>query len=295
MVGDLVDFFGARMAARVLLSNDDPTQIVRKNRRLRVSAEELFQLRRRYPARPGLDDVEAVISFLSRRSFQVLTPEHPHWPGALNDLGPHRPVVLYARGTLEVVSTPSTLTAVVGTRKPSISGAHAARVIGDELALAGQVIVSGGALGIDAIVHRCAIRNDTPTVLVAATGCDRVYPREHHSLFEKVAEQGVVLSETPPGREISPKSFLARNRIIAALASHTIVVECPVRSGALSTASHAATLGRVLSAVRYSLTTEDNEGNERLFEEWGAEQILLGTPRFVSESPNQISRTPVAV
>jgi len=92
-----------------------------------------------------------------------------------------------------------------------------------------------------------------------------------------------VVSETPPSKAISPRSFLARNRLIAAMSSSVIVVECPTRSGAISTASHAATLGRALFALFYDHPRPENEGAQRLIEEWNATVISVSTDSDNSE------------
>ena len=173
--------------------------------------------------------------------------------------------------------TAQTLIAVVGTRRPSVSGARAASLVSDSLVNQGITIVSGGALGIDAIAHRSALAAQRPTIVVGATSLDCHYPREHAALFEHVAREGLVVSETPPSKAISPRSFLARNRLIAAMSSAVIVVECPTRSGAISTASHAATLGRELFALSYDHPRPENEGAQRLIEEWNATVISVST------------------
>lgn len=247
-VGQLVDEIGALQAARVI-----------KNR---GGARSL----------PTAADVDHAVHRLHSLGAEILYPGHPGWPSSLDDLGPHKPLALFVQGSAEVLSA-GRLTGVVGTRKPSRTGIESATLLSDHLVHNGHTLVSGGALGIDAIAHRAALRAGAPTVAVVATGLDRSYPREHERLFGAISTCGAVVSERPPGAAVGPTSFLSRNRVIAALAHQSVVVECPVRSGALSTASHASALGRDLFAVTYATSREHNAGAERLIDEWGATPI----------------------
>jgi len=247
-VGQLVDEIGALRAARMVTNKT-------KTRPLPTAAQ-----------------VDHALHRLHSLNAQMLYPGHPGWPAGLDDLGPHKPLALFVIGNTDALST-GRMTAVVGTRKPSRTGIESATLLSDHLVLNGHTLVSGGALGIDAIAHRAALRAGAPTIAVVATGLDRSYPREHERLFSAVAHSGALVSERPPGAVVSPTSFLARNRIIAALAHQSVVVECPVRSGALSTASHASALGRDLFAVTYTTATEHNAGAEKLVDEWGATPI----------------------
>lgn len=275
VAGLLIGELGPRRAAGVLNGTEDPRVSIRREKISEISPDELARLRHRYPRRPNREQVDTVYRILRRLTISLIEPGDPRWPDTLDHLGPHAPLLLFARGDTSLMAQTERLVAVVGTRKPSIEGARAARTIASGLASAGVVSVSGGALGVDAIAHRFALQQLVPTVLVAATPLDRAYPREHRGLFDAVASRGLLLSETPPTATISPSSFLARNRIIAALSQHTIVVECPAQSGALNTASHAAQLGRELWAVHYPVEHDTNRGYRRLVEEWGARPLQL--------------------
>jgi DNA processing protein len=247
-VGQMVDEKGALRAARALKSH------VHRGRL------------------PSASDVDHALHRLEGLGVDVIYPGHPWWPRSLDDLGPHKPLALFLRGRADLLSR-GRRTAVVGTRKPSRTGIESATMLSEHLVHNGHTLVSGGALGVDAIAHRAALRAGKPTVCVVATGLDRSYPREHERLFDSIAQWGVVVSERPPGATVGPTSFLARNRLIAALAHQSVVVECPVRSGALSTASQATALGRDLFAVTYSTAREENAGATRLIDEWGATPI----------------------
>jgi len=247
-VGQMVDEIGALRTARALKSHLHMRNL------------------------PRASDIDHALHRLQRLGAEMIEPSHPSWPKSLDDLGPHKPLALYVRGNPDLL-TGERLTAIVGTRKPSRTGIESATILSERLTANGHTLVSGGALGIDAIAHRAALRAGKPTVAVVATGLDRSYPREHERLFDSIAHWGAVVSERPPGATVGPTSFLARNRLIAALAHQSVVVECPVRSGALSTASHAITLGRDVFAVTYSTPREQNAGGTRLIDEWGASPI----------------------
>lgn len=272
IAGEYIERWGAVVAAKKAFS---AAKKLRRHRLGPISTRDphLVNLIQRYPTIPSKRSVDEAIDWCDRRNIAVTLPGDALWPRSLDDLGPHRPLLIFSRGQLEILSEPQSLVSVVGTRRPSVTGASAARDICQTLVHSGLTLVSGGALGIDAIAHRAALKAGVHTVVVAATSVDRDYPREHARLFESVAATGLLVSETPPGKNISPTSFLARNRVIAALSKATIVVECPVRSGALSTASHAATLGRALYSVTYRFDSPDHGGNQRLIEEWGAQPL----------------------
>lgn len=283
VVGALVQECGPRLAAQVVAKKRSPQEL----RHTGLSAEELTTLVRRRTHIPSRADVDQALWRCSVEGITLIDRSSQWWPVSLNDLGPHQPLLLALQGDPRFLSK-APLTAVVGTRKPSRDGAHSAHVFSEALVARGHTVVSGGALGIDAISHRAAVRAGAPTVAVVATGLDRSYPREHRGLFRAIAQRGAVVSEVLPSAELTPASFLARNRIIAALSQATIVVEAPVRSGALSTASHAATLGRELFAVDPRVATEHNAGFSRLVDEWAARPLALGEQALADEHEPQI-------
>ncbi|MDX6657267.1 MAG: processing protein, partial [Solirubrobacteraceae bacterium] len=139
--------------------------------------------------------------------------------------------------------------AVVGTRRASPDGLEIARGLGRGLAAAGVTVVSGMALGIDSAAHEGALQAGGPTVAVLAGGADVAYPRSKRGLHVRIGECGAVVSEMPPGFVPRRWCFPARNRIIAGLASVTIVVQAALRSGSLITAELATDLGRDIGAV----------------------------------------------
>jgi DNA processing protein len=169
--------------------------------------------------------------------------EYPEALGELHD----PPAVLWSKGDWRTLTAP--IVAIVGTRRATSYGLRVAREIAGALARAGACIVSGMALGIDACAHRAALDAGGRTVAVLGTGTDVVYPRANSALYREIVERGLVLSELEPGARSDAGSFPRRNRIIAALAQLTIVIEAPVRSGALITSRVALEMGRDVAAV----------------------------------------------
>jgi len=171
------------------------------------------------------------------------------FPAGLRDAA-DAPWMLVGRGDpalLERLALDEAVT-VVGARRASTYGREVARQLGRELASAGLAVVSGLAFGIDACAHRGALESGL-TVAVLGCGADIAYPAAHRSLWRQIGERGLVLSELPPGAGAWRWTFPARNRIMAALAGMTVVVEGAERSGSLITADLAADLGRDLGAV----------------------------------------------
>lgn len=216
------------------------------------------------PRLTGLD-LRRELDVLARRGGRVLVPDDPQWPAALADLGTDAPPCLWLLGDPEALSRPAV--AVVGSRACSPYGAEITNTLTTELAADGLVIVSGGAFGVDAAAHRATLAGDGVPVAVMAGGLDRFYPLGNAALLAEVARRGAVVSEVPPGSSPMRQRFLSRNRLIAALAEVTVVVEASWRSGALNTAGHAAELGRTVAAVPGPVTSSTSAGCHRLIRE----------------------------
>ncbi len=160
------------------------------------------------------------------------------------------PTVLFGRGDtglLDRLGSQGAVT-ITGARRATLYGREVARALGYDLAAAGLVVVSGLALGIDACAHRGAIDGGR-TVAVLGCGPDVAYPASHRSLWRRIEETGLIVSELPPGATPWRWTLPARNRIMAALSGMTVVVEAVERSGSLLTADLAADFGRDLGAV----------------------------------------------
>jgi DNA processing protein len=172
--------------------------------------------------------------------------EEDDYPELLHESG-NMPPALFYKGNFECLHGPAV--AIVGTRSASTYGRACAFKFGQALAKAGVTVVSGGALGIDAEAHKGALEGGGKTAAVLATGVDTVYPRVHYGLFQRIAESGCVLSQFALGSKIADYKFLIRNVLVAALSSAVLVIEAPMRSGAISTATAANELGRDVFVV----------------------------------------------
>ena len=208
----------------------------------------------------------------SKQGIRFVVPGDEEWPDSLDDLAhaPHLherggvPLGLWCRGPLRLDEAAERAVAVVGSRSATTYGADVAAGIGGTLARASWTVVSGAAFGIDQAGHRGALANRGPTVAVLACGADRAYPAAHRNLIDYIADMGLVVSEAPPGCAPTRVRFLARNRVIAALARGAVVVEAAVRSGALNTASWAGGLGRTVMGVPGPVTSAPSAGVHQL-------------------------------
>jgi len=186
------------------------------------------------------------------------------YPGSLRD-ATDAPWALIGRGDSRLLDglEPFGTVTIVGARRATSYGREAARELGRELAGAGMVVVSGLAFGIDACAHRGAV-DVGRTIAVLGCGPDVAYPASHRSLWRRICERGLVISEFPPGATPWRWTFPARNRIMAALAGMTVVVEAATRSGSLITTDLAADLGRDLGAVPGPVTSRASAGPNAL-------------------------------
>lgn len=189
----------------------------------------------------------------------VVTRGASGWPAALASLGTSEPFALYVRGAADLDAAWRDGVAIVGARSSTAYGSHMAADLASGIAAAGRAILSGGAYGIDASAHRSALAAEGPTIAVMAGGVDRLYPTGNDALLRAVMEEGAVVSEVPPGFAPHRSRFLTRNRLIAT-ATATVVVEAALRSGALSTARHAAGLLRPIGAVPGPATSPSSAG-----------------------------------
>ncbi|HXW46570.1 MAG TPA: DNA-processing protein DprA [Streptosporangiaceae bacterium] len=205
-----------------------------------------------------------------QQGLRLICPGDPEWPSQLDDLADARPLLLWARGSADVRYSCLRAVAVVGARAATGYGKNVGLQLAAALAERGITVISGGAYGIDESAHRGALAADGLTVAVLAGGLCYGYPKGHAEMFEAIAAQGVLVSECPPDQAPTRPGFLVRNRIIAALARGTVVVEAALRSGALNTARHARDLCRPVMAVPGPVTSEQSAGCHELIREFGA-------------------------
>lgn len=204
-----------------------------------------------------------------RHGIDAVIPGDPEWPARLEDLGEHRPVILYTRGDASLL-VHERLVALVGARAATGYGEHVAMEMSAQLTERGCTIVSGAAYGIDGMAHRATLAAEGKTIAVLAGGLDRFYPSGHDALLQRIVENGLIVGELPPGAPPTKWRFLQRNRLIAALSAATVVIEAGYRSGSLNTAGHALSLGRPVGAVPGPVTSAASAGCHRLIRDLGA-------------------------
>jgi DNA processing protein len=190
------------------------------------------------------DRIRAEAAAVRAAGARYLFHDHPDYPPLLR-AAPDAPPILTARGEASLGSRPCV--AIVGARNASAAAVRMARTLSGELSEAGFVVVSGLARGIDGAAHGASLTGGT--IGVIASGIDVTYPPDHQSLQEEIATSGLLLAEQPPGTEPLARHFPSRNRIIAAIAAGTLVVEAAPKSGSLITARLAAEYGREVMAV----------------------------------------------
>jgi DNA processing protein len=202
--------------------------------------------------------------------LEVICRCHAKYPRTLTQLSAP-PAVLYVAGGLErfleLAARPSV--AIVGARRASPYGRDIAWTLARRLVMLQVPIISGMAIGIDSAAHRGALHIDAPTIAVLGGPAERPYPGQARTLHRRIQQCGAVISELPPGTETWGWMFPARNRLIAALSTLTIVVEARLRSGALITARYASELSRPVGAVPGKVTSPLAAGPHKLIRDGG--------------------------
>ena len=214
-------------------------------------------------------DLESELERLERAGVQVITWQDADYPRNLRQVY-NAPPVLYVRGSIE--KRDEWAVSVVGTRRASVYGKEAARMMGDGLARAGVTVVSGLARGIDAMSHRTCLDAGGRTIAVLGCGVDVIYPRQNARLAAEIVERGAMVSEYPLGTRPEAGNFPPRNRIISGLTLGTVVIEADLGSGALITADFAAEQGREVFAVPGSVFAKGSRGTNQLIQQ-GAKMV----------------------
>ncbi|MGV0626558.1 DNA-processing protein DprA [Mycolicibacter minnesotensis] len=228
-------------------------------------------------ARREIDAAADDLELLARRGGRLITPDDLEWPGlafaAFDGRGTpkkpdHRPpLVLWALGPARLDQVAERAAAIVGTRAATAYGELVAADLAAGLTERDVAVVSGGAYGIDGAAHRATLAADGTTVAVLAGGIDIAYPAGHSALLHRIGCYGLLLTEYPPGVRPVRYRFLTRNRLVAALAGATVVVEAGLRSGAANTAAWARQLGRPVAAVPGPVTSAASVGCHALLRE----------------------------
>jgi DNA processing protein len=228
------------------------------------------QLLRATEARHEIDCAADDLATMERLGGRLVTAADDEWPllafTGFNGIDTtkraeaHSPLALWVTGPARLDEVAERAAAIVGTRASTNYGEHVAGELAAGLAERDVAVVSGGAYGIDGAAHRAALAADGLTVAVLAGGIDVSYPAGHAALLQRVAEEGLVVTEYPPGLRPQRHRFLTRNRLVAALSGATVVVEAGARSGAANTAAWARALGRGVCAVPGPITSSASVG-----------------------------------
>ena len=284
LAGLLVRWLGAAKALECLIENSTPGEVQQLLLDSGCDFNELshwgnfantwFESRQRWMPRVQLVKVKKAIEQIGLVGGQVITRGHAHWPEQLADLQMSEPFALWVRGATQQLLNTDHSAAIVGSRGASSYGEYVTGDLVCELVANRFAVISGGAYGIDAVAHRETLGYNGSTIAVMAGGLDAFYPHGNHALLSRIADQGAVIAEVPPGTAPTKWRFLQRNRLIAALAQSVTVVEANWRSGAINTVSHAQALEREIFAVPGPVTSPKSAGTNRLIADARATLIV---------------------
>ena len=210
----------------------------------------------------SMDRADSILAYCKQHSIFLLTPASEGYPERLLRIS-RMPLVLYCKGRLPDIDREAAV-AMVGTRRMTVYGKRMTYEIAYDLAKAGAIVVSGLALGIDAIAHRACLDAGGFTIAVLGCGIDVSYPKENFELMEEIEQKGLVISEYPPGTRPYGSNFPTRNRIISGLCLGTVVMEADSKSGALITAECARKQSRDLFALPGMVGEQNSEGTNAL-------------------------------
>lgn len=214
-------------------------------------------------------ETDRQISWVEKNGVRLVFQESADYPPLLREIL-DAPPLLFVRGQWDALQHG---VGMVGSRNATTYGKASAERIAKELAERGLLIVSGGAVGIDAAAHRGALSGGGPTLAVLGCGLDVDYPKENRALFEQIMKQGALVSEYPIGAQPETWRFPNRNRLISGIALGVIVVEAPLKSGALITSRTAAEQGRPVMTVPGNIDRPSSVGSNLLLRD-GAIPIL---------------------
>ena len=226
---------------------------------------------------------DAVIEYMESNGIRAVGYGSDEYPDYLRSLLADPPVVLYCRGDVSLLADESRNIAVVGTRTITRYGKDVTAQFVRALANDGLCVVSGGARGVDSLAHRTALECGGKTVAVLGCGVDIAYPPENKELLDKIAGEGLVVSEYPPGTPPNQFRFPERNRLISAFSSGVLVTEAGLKSGSLITADLAIEQGKELYVVPGSVFSKQSEGCNAKIKDCQAAAVtapedILGAP-----------------
>ncbi len=262
---------------------------IRFSELLRLSSQELearglaAPIGRAISSRRYRSMAEEIVDWAAREGCLCLARGCPGYPAMLDETY-DPPLVLYCRGLMEALDYPRV--AMVGTRRPTYYGLQMAHGLASDLGKRKVTVVSGLARGIDASAHRGCLEAGGRTLAVLGCGIDVIYPREHHQLTRQIMDNGLLISEFPPGTAPAPQNFPVRNRIISGLSLGTVIVEASEYSGSLITARLAMEQNREVFAVPGNLTSPQSFGPNFLIKQ-GAKLVQVWRD-IVEELPSEV-------
>lgn len=236
-------------------------------------------------------DVDALWQACADASITLLAATDATFPAALRAISAP-PYAIYARGNVAAIGRGGVT--IVGSRKASDYGRRVARLFAEDIAAAGMPVISGLALGIDALAHTAALDSGGTTIAVVGGGCDdaTITPRSHHALAARIVSGGgAIISEYPPGAQPTRGTFPARNRLMAALADAVVIVEAASNSGTLVTARWARALNKKLFAVVGSVFSVSSAGSNTLVRDGHAMAALTPQDVIAALAPQAAKRS----
>ena len=257
---------------------------------LRATTQELYKAGLeektiRFLRNPPLDKIVPNLNWMKSSNHEIRTLRCQQYPEGIKELK-DAPPLLYIKGNEDLLKEPQI--AVVGSRQPTPGGRANAKEFSQDIVKVGLLINSGMASGIDTIAHETALASGSTTVAVTATGPDKIYPAKNKRLAERIADQGVLVSEFPVGTTPVRANFPRRNRLISALSLGVVVIEAGVQSGALITARLAAEQGKDVFAVPGSIHNPQAQGCHHLIQQ-GA-KLVQKTEEILLELQPQLER-----
>ena len=246
-----------------------------------LSATDIAEALARWEPRLETPALFRALTSAATLGIRLVRDGDDEWPDGLVDLGDNGPRVLWVRGQVESLPAAASSVAIVGARASTGYGEHVAMDFAAGFVSRDYAVVSGGAYGIDGMAHRATLACGGTTIAVMAGGLDNLYPSGHEELLKRIMSTGAVVSEVPPGGAPTRWRFLQRNRLIAAIAGGTVVVEAGYRSGSLNTATHARELDRPLGIVPGPITSGQSAGCHRLLRTNPAAQLVTSVAEMI--------------
>lgn len=286
VLNEIIDVAGPVGALTAVLTDAVPDFL--DDRSMAMARQAMARWQKRLKAAPDADQVKR---WEEEDGIRLVCPRDAEWPEQVTDLGDQRPFALWARGPAELQDTIGKSVAIVGSRAASAYGSHMASELASGVAGRGWTVISGAAYGVDGTAHMGALTVYGATIAVMACGVDIAYPAGHKDLLGVIGQDHAIVSEWPPGCRPSRLRFLYRNRIIAALARGTVVVEAGERSGSMNTARWARELRRPLMAVPGPVTSQQSRGCHLIIRDLNG--TLVTTPGEVIQAASPFDPAPL--